>query len=96
MNSMDEVTVTAELGVVFYSDGGREIRLSPSYGDPGTSKLLREAAATLTSSAGIYEAERVPMNCPTCGELSAGVLADPMGALVLLPCRHSVIDSPTG
>lgn len=93
MCSMDEVMVTAEVGVVFYSDGGREIRLSPPYGDPGTPKLLREAAATLTSSAGIYEAERVPMNCPTCGELSAGVRADPTGALVLLPCHH-VVDPP--
>lgn len=95
MYSMDEVTVTAEVGVVFYSDGAREIRLSPPHGDPGTSRLLREAAATLTSSAEIEEAERVPMNCPTCGELSAGVRAELTGALLLLPCRH-VIDSPTG
>jgi hypothetical protein len=89
MVSVDD-DVIGEVTVTLYADGSRGMRLSPPHGSLGTVELLRQAAASLTHSADLAEAERLPVVCVTCGTTAVGVIADTSGKTVLLPCRHAV------
>lgn len=74
---LGEVTVTV------YADGSTGMRLSPPHGSLGTVELLRRAAGSLTHSADLAEAERLPVVCAACGATALGVVAETSGKTVL-------------